>query len=214
VPPLGSPNEDLGTALKQLSAAKHGRPRALVEKDIFKRMETVQPKSPSPRPGSPPRSSGGPSAGGSSFLDEWLAKREKAGKQPEAKAQTQKSPFKPQASSTSVPSATKPAGPTPENSPTPTGTEKPVERKQKVEPVVPVAAASKPVSKPSAPVVDVQNVGSTLSRKIRSEVPAEELQPQSPNADPGTVSLRDESSQLSEGEIFIDEQGNLSSKSE
>jgi hypothetical protein len=40
LPPLGSPNVKLSAALKQLSAAKYGHPKAEVEKDIFARMET------------------------------------------------------------------------------------------------------------------------------------------------------------------------------
>ena len=40
LPSLGTPNAKLAEALKQLSAAKYGRPRGLVEKDIFARMET------------------------------------------------------------------------------------------------------------------------------------------------------------------------------
>ncbi len=76
LPPLGYPNPQLGDALKRLSAAKYGRPRAVVEKEIFDRLETKEPPKPSfdatKRPGS------GPKAGSSSFLDEWLAKRKKA----------------------------------------------------------------------------------------------------------------------------------------
>ena len=40
LPPFGSPNPQLMIALKQLSAARYGRPRTQVEKDIFKRLET------------------------------------------------------------------------------------------------------------------------------------------------------------------------------
>ncbi|HET8709450.1 MAG TPA: ATP-binding protein [Candidatus Saccharimonadales bacterium] len=40
LPPLGNPNNKLAEALKQLSAAKYGKPRAVVEKDIFARLET------------------------------------------------------------------------------------------------------------------------------------------------------------------------------
>ena len=40
LPPLGTPNPGLADALKQLSAAKYGRPRAVVETDIFDRMTT------------------------------------------------------------------------------------------------------------------------------------------------------------------------------
>lgn len=38
LPPLGNPNPKLADALKQLSAAKYGHPKAEVEKDIFARM--------------------------------------------------------------------------------------------------------------------------------------------------------------------------------
>lgn len=111
LPPLGSPNARLAEALKQLSAAKYGRPRKVVEEEIFERMKTkVEPPKPgfgaSPSFGSPwnppasqpfgsparaPQSFGPPAGNqqpafgapqpgqpksGSSFLDEWLAKRQ------------------------------------------------------------------------------------------------------------------------------------------
>src|SRR5437868_4317795 len=71
LPPLGNPNPQLADALKQLSAAKYGRPKAQVESEIFKRLETKQlPRPASPfdslgagRPGFGPSSSL-PSAGG------------------------------------------------------------------------------------------------------------------------------------------------------
>jgi hypothetical protein len=100
LPPLGNPNTQLAEALKQLSAAKYGRPKAAVEAEIFKRMAT-QPAGPSlagstrPSLGEPPRLSPAPAslppstgpsapkpASGSSFLDEWLAKRKKGAPQP------------------------------------------------------------------------------------------------------------------------------------
>lgn len=40
LPPLGSPNVRLSEALKQLSAAKYGRPKVVVEEEIFARMAT------------------------------------------------------------------------------------------------------------------------------------------------------------------------------
>lgn len=49
LPPLGNPNKELGDALKQLSAAKFGRPKAIVEKEIFDRLST-----PAADPNSPP----------------------------------------------------------------------------------------------------------------------------------------------------------------
>jgi hypothetical protein len=93
------PNPQLMQALKRLSAAKYGRPKAVVEKEIFDRLKTIEPARPafgarpsigggqptaplgggavSQLPGATSRS-GGPAPtkpGSSSFLDEWLAKR-------------------------------------------------------------------------------------------------------------------------------------------
>lgn len=81
VPPMGQSNSQLSDALKRLSAAKYGRPRAEIEKEIFDRLSTPKPTTSS----GASLSSGGMSAvpgsqraaakSGSSFLDEWLAKR-------------------------------------------------------------------------------------------------------------------------------------------
>lgn len=98
IPPLGTPNNELGLALRQLSAAKYGRPQSLVEKEIFDRLATKEPPRPAfgtgasqyppgagmapttgARPGMPagmpPGAAQRPAGSGSSFLDEWLAKR-------------------------------------------------------------------------------------------------------------------------------------------
>lgn len=83
IPPVGHENQQLSDALKRLSAAKYGRPRSLVEQEIFKRLappalpaaKASQPLDApglggkSPIPGATQRPSG------PSFLDEWLAKR-------------------------------------------------------------------------------------------------------------------------------------------
>ena len=88
LPPLGSPNPKLADALKQLSAAKYGRPRAQVEAEIADRLVTKldPPSSYSGLPGGPSgplsaaptpalQSSSAPRpAGKSSFLDDWLNK--------------------------------------------------------------------------------------------------------------------------------------------
>jgi hypothetical protein len=85
MPSLGTPNQELSKALSQLSAAKFGRPKSIVEKEIFGRLATKE----EPKPafgnnpfaqgpgGMPPRrpAPAQPQASGSSFLDEWLAKR-------------------------------------------------------------------------------------------------------------------------------------------
>jgi len=88
LPPLGNPNPGLADALKQLSAAKHGKPRAVVEKSIFERMATKTPPKPpqgsfgsarptTPRPalGAAPPAAGPAMPPSGSFLDEWLAKQ-------------------------------------------------------------------------------------------------------------------------------------------
>ncbi len=81
LPVLGNANKQLEGALKQLSAAKYGRPKAQVEAEIFKRLAT-QPAPPKPAfgggasPFGSPAQPAAPKPGGqSSFLDEWLAKR-------------------------------------------------------------------------------------------------------------------------------------------
>lgn len=84
LPPLGNPNMQLAAALKRLSSAKHGRPRATVEAEIFARLATKE--EPKTAFGSPLGQSSSPNPfgasaapktpnSGSSFLDEWLAKR-------------------------------------------------------------------------------------------------------------------------------------------
>ena len=114
LPPLGTPNPRLGEALKQLSAAKYGRPRATVEAEIFERMATksdpVKPAgSPAtsvfgtPSPFAQPASVTAPGpaqsaatagpASSSSFLDEWLTKRRSAPSGPSARPAVATSTF-------------------------------------------------------------------------------------------------------------------------
>ncbi|MEI6237461.1 MAG: type IV secretory system conjugative DNA transfer family protein, partial [Candidatus Saccharibacteria bacterium] len=80
---LGKSNKQLADALKQLSAAKYGRPKSVVETEIFKRLTTEEPVPNKPdlaafgdsrlsQPGATVKA-GGQSQ--SSFLDDWLAKR-------------------------------------------------------------------------------------------------------------------------------------------
>jgi hypothetical protein len=84
LPLMGTPNPKLGAALKQLSAAKYGKPKAVVDADITERMKTDEPPKPAfgAAPGARPgigQAPGAPKPGGSSFLDDWLAKRKAAG---------------------------------------------------------------------------------------------------------------------------------------
>jgi hypothetical protein len=90
LPILGNSNKQLAQALKQLSAAKYGRPKPIVESEIFKRLSTDKPDKPamfgsaasaSSSVGSvAPNHSAMSTGTQSSFLDEWLAKRRAAGK--------------------------------------------------------------------------------------------------------------------------------------
>ena len=97
IAPMGHPNQQLADALKRLSAAKYGRPRAIVEAEITQRLQAADiareedkrkrleamRKSSIPTPGGakPMRGAGvpataAPSGGKPSFLDDWLAKRQ------------------------------------------------------------------------------------------------------------------------------------------
>ncbi|MDB5170854.1 MAG: hypothetical protein JWO35_548 [Candidatus Saccharibacteria bacterium] len=105
LPPLGTANPRLGEALKQLAAAKYGRSKADIEKELYARLATkedVKPAAPafgapapasaspfgSPAPaapgGSPASAAPKPAAGGSSFLDDWLDKRRSGATAPAA----------------------------------------------------------------------------------------------------------------------------------
>lgn len=85
LPALGTANPRLSTALKQLSAAKYGRPKAVVEKEINDRMFIKEaPNSTQPATGQKLTPNAGPvntasqpasTAPSASFLDDWLNKR-------------------------------------------------------------------------------------------------------------------------------------------
>lgn len=126
IPPMGQVNMQLSDALKRLSAAKYGVPRATVEQEIFKRLSPPKPAFPAgnggavrPGMGGVPGGMGGPkpSPSGSSFLDEWLAKRKQltstvpSGSSPSVPAQSspvpQAAPVSnmPNSSSTPMPSS-------------------------------------------------------------------------------------------------------------
>jgi len=90
LPSLGTPNARLAEALKQLSAAKFGRPKAIVDQEINRRMETRAPVRPASgqggqgmAPGAASRPAAGnaarPSGTSGSFLDDWLNKRKAGG---------------------------------------------------------------------------------------------------------------------------------------
>ena len=73
IPPMGQENSQLRDALVRLSSAKYGRPRAVVEKEIFERLGRANTKTQatSPKPTALRENK--------SFLDEWLSKRKQIG---------------------------------------------------------------------------------------------------------------------------------------
>lgn len=81
IPPMGQVNTQLRDALVRLSAAKYGKPRVIVEKEIFDRLRDSK-QSAKAGASQNPISAGQKSTGGSSFLDEWLAKRQQLGGKP------------------------------------------------------------------------------------------------------------------------------------
>jgi hypothetical protein len=78
LPALGTPNPRLSEALKQLTAAKYGRLRSTVAKEITERMATKPVAAPAPT--APAAGTNTitttPAAAPGSFLDDWLAKRQ------------------------------------------------------------------------------------------------------------------------------------------
>jgi hypothetical protein len=90
VPPMGQSNPQLRDALKKLSAAKYGRPRAQVEREIFARLgagdvakkaklealKQAQQQRMRAAAGGNAAPATSVAKPGSSFLDDWLAKRQ------------------------------------------------------------------------------------------------------------------------------------------
>lgn len=75
IPAMGQSNQQLSDALKRLSAAKYGLPRGQVEQEIFKRLSVKQGALKASPAAGGARAMAGQQTSGSSFLDEWLAKR-------------------------------------------------------------------------------------------------------------------------------------------
>jgi hypothetical protein len=151
LPPMGQSNAQLSDALKRLSAAKYGKPRAQVEKDIFTRLgaaaaekkaktEELKRTQQQRMAGTAPAASGG-----SSFLDEWLSKRQQIGttkqgvavKPPVSPAAASQLPVQPQ--------------PTPQLSPV-VSPKPPVTPAQQNPFPTPPANVNEPVAAPVAPV--------------------------------------------------------------
>lgn len=94
VPPMGQANSQLTDALKRLSAAKYGKPRAVVEKEITDRLGSSSRPSVPQQTQQQTRTAGAPMQAtaplspslqqNSSFLDEWLTKRQQLNSVPQS----------------------------------------------------------------------------------------------------------------------------------
>lgn len=73
LPPVNVENKELSSSLKQLSAAKYGRPKVVVDKEITARISTAHKSTYSTS--APAQQRRAPSTG-SSFLDDWLHKKQ------------------------------------------------------------------------------------------------------------------------------------------
>ncbi len=183
VPPLGRPNPQLADALKRLSAAKFGRPRATVEQEIFRRLRSPGAPAKTDAAAAPVSSSSSsasdvaqPAAGpstGSSFLDEWLAKRKKKSV---SVAKDQQAPAK-----------TTPQSQAP--------------RSAQPQPTPPPAPAPKPAEQPNNPAPKIPDVDHTTLKISRDLPPQDVIQA----AEKEVQEARPESVD----EIFIDIHGNL-----
>ena len=160
LPPLGQPSAQLRDALKELTAQKYGKPRAIVEQEFFKRMgvgdELKRQKEealkqaqqarmaafnggansnpagqPNRAPGAPGKAAGAAAGGQPSFLDDWLAKRQQIVAQ------------KPQAGQNATAGAAAPA-PNPAFGPT-------VQSPMQAQPVQPAAPQPQPQQQGPAP---------------------------------------------------------------
>lgn len=144
IPPLGQSNPELRDALKKLSAAKYGRPRAEVTREIFarlgagdeakkakmealkqaqqQRMAAYQSGQAGAAPAGAPRPAGSaPAASGSSFLDDWLTKRQQIAASPKTAAPKPVAPLPQQTAAPtpvfSTPAATQRPAPSPQSVP-------------------------------------------------------------------------------------------------
>jgi hypothetical protein len=218
LPPLGNPNQGLADALKQLSSAKYGKPRAVVEKEIFERLAT---KAPEPKPFSNPfaanqpaatapvAAAAPPSAGPArqgSFLDEWLAKQKTMPSTPHASA--------PAPAPTSTPAAQTPVSNEPvPNTPAPPAPVSPATQT----PPQPIATQAQiPTTEPpesfeagnvSSVQLDqqeVKDIAAELKRNLKTEVQKTDVPAPAPQATPAPGLVADQ-----EGEIFIDSDGNI-----
>lgn len=158
-PILGHPNPQLADALKKLSAAKYGKPRADVEREIFARLRAGDVAKEAKKKAFEQRmnaGSGAQNAGGSSFLDEWLAKRKQMQQAPAAP--TKPAPAPEQLMNVSP----KPAPPAPKPAPAPATK-------------TPAISVTAPVIAPTPPPKPAKKPDELAVRKEDESLAAEEI---------------------------------------
>ena len=139
IPPMGQANQQLSDALKRLSAAKYGRPRGQVEQEIFKRL-SVKKEAAKGRPGAGARPGAVSGSSGSSFLDEWLAKRKQLTQAPTGAPMAPGGPSRPQQQPVS-PQQLSQQPVAPMTPPAPVATPQPIAKPVSVSPTQPVGIA-------------------------------------------------------------------------
>lgn len=161
IPPLGKPNPQLADALKRLSSAKYGVPRAQVEQEIFARLRSGDADRDARKQTALDnvKAAGANAASkpGGSFLDEWLTKRKQ---QLAARPAQQQAKASAQPVATAPTQAPKPVVQAPVAVATPVPTPQPVPVAPAPQPVVaaaPVQAAPQHVPAPTPAVPSVQN---------------------------------------------------------
>ena len=187
VPPMGKHNPQLRDALKNLSATKYGKPRAIVEQEFFKRMSAgdeakkakmaALKKAQDDRmaafrsggrtgmPGGAAQSAAGVAPAKPSFLDEWLAKREQI----------------------------RQSAPSPANSPQ-AATPNPAFGPVTPQPMQPAQQSPQPLQQPAAPItLNQAPVAPKPSQKppVAPEVPVEQPAPKPPKQE---LSIRGDAS--------------------
>jgi hypothetical protein len=213
IPPMGQSNPQLRDALKKLSAAKYGRPRAEVERDIFARlgagdaakkakmdelkkaqearMAALQgsarpafPGGSAPSQSSAPAPNGAPAqvpSGSSSFLDEWLAKRQQISGAPAGQT----------------------AAPNPAYGPT-SGTSASQQVRTAAQPAVPPAAPSRPAQapQPAQPLNQPSERPAALPKPADAPTAPQATVPEAPKPDMNKLHIR-EPQQNADDEVHI-----------
>ena len=232
LPPLGSSNPKLAAALKQLSGAKYGRPRAKVEEEIFARLKTQAPPAPSfgskpafgAAPGaqspfappalnqpSPARPAAPPPKAPGSFLDDWLAKRQ-TGAPTVQQAQPQP-PVRP--APMPAPAPTMPAAVPQIPNPAPSFVTQPPQppvsgmNTPPVQPIQPVQSATQPLPPtPSVPAAPISQASPKEGEVSLRDKPVAAPASIAPNPE-GQVESVEAPEDEEEPAIFIDQDGNL-----